>query len=266
MRNILSIYLAAGIVWGIILGFAAAFLAGGATAGLFWVFVFGDNVWPSWVRNLVYIIYGAVGLAVFIGCVSLSWIYARRAIHENFDRKKEVIKGAGLLLPGILIVFGYFVYDSHMTQLYSLHNKDRQDGYEKLIRQASPEILPKESDTEYYCRVIRKQSKFEIFYHGQLIKIVPEVLLSNGKLLFAVVGPYDSIKTLANEIVLRAEVSEVIASDFIALPERTRCGMKMFFIRSNSTYLPYSLENIEKLLCTIPSLGVSFPMKIRNDM
>lgn len=52
----------AGGLIGLIAGAIAAIFAVGATAGFLWLFVFGDNPWPSWSGWIL----GAVGLAVLL--------------------------------------------------------------------------------------------------------------------------------------------------------------------------------------------------------
>ncbi len=142
------------------------------------------------------------------------------------------------------------------------HNKRlAEEGARKKKRKLG------ETSIEYYCRVLRKQSKIEVVYNGQRVKIVPEFLLSNGRLLFAVVGPYSSVKFLAEEITINKEIiagNEVIVSDFVVLPKRERCGEKMFFIRSNVPYLPYSLGEMERVRLYVPSARAGFPMRIQN--
>lgn len=65
--------LAGGLI-GLVGGAVAAFFAVGATAGFLWLFVFGDNPWPSWSGWIL----GAVGLAVLIAGIVLGVVLCER--------------------------------------------------------------------------------------------------------------------------------------------------------------------------------------------
>ncbi len=73
MANQTPSRLAGGLI-GLVGGIVAAIFAVGATAGFLWLFVFGDNPWPSW-RGWIL---GAVGLVVLIAGIVLGVLFGAR--------------------------------------------------------------------------------------------------------------------------------------------------------------------------------------------
>jgi len=268
MKLIRRFYIGAGIVWGIILGAATFLLIGGGVAGIFFLYVFGDNAWPDWVWFITYTIATITGLITFGVCVYLGWHFSRGLQENAVDSRKQIVRVTSLLALSVIVIFGYALYQRHQEEKYALLKAEIAEQNRKRAREEYPYKHADESETDYYCRVIRKQSKLEVIYHGKSIKIVPELLLSSqGELIFAIAGSYDAIRMAAKEIVITTELiegGEELATDLIALPKNMVCGKALYFVKSRKRYPAYLFDKTERVDCHIPSLRFVFPMKIRR--
>ncbi len=149
---------------------------------------------------------------------------------------------------------------------YALRHEQRLKDTKKREEDALPYRKTGESDVDYYCRIIRKGSKIELFYHGHRIKIVQEVLLGE-QLLFAVVAPYGLVNKIADEFVIKEPIitgNETLVTEFVALPDNVICGKKMYFISSKAYNLPSSLKYLSKVAGKIPSINVGFEFNIQR--
>lgn len=268
MKLVRRLYITAGIIWGVILGIPAGLYIAGGVAGIFWLYIFGDNAWPDWALGAAYTIGILAGILIFGICVFFSWSYCQRLSAIEADQKKEIRKAASLLALSFIIMLGYVVFDDYQIEKHVLLTQKIAEDERRRVEDASPYRKVDEHDIDYYCRIIRKQSKIKIVYKDKTIKIVPESLLSNGQLLFAVAGSYALIKDLAKEILISEEIiagNKILVSDFVVLPENIRCGQKLFFIRSNTSSIQNSVKEIERVHCSIHSAKVGFTMAIRNE-
>ncbi len=268
MKLVRRLYITAGIIWGGILGILTGLYIAGGMAGIFWLYIFGDNAWPDWALGTAYIIGIITGILIFGICVFFSWSYCQKLSAIETDQKKEIRKATALIVLSFLIISGYIVFDNYQTEKYALLKQKIEKDEKRRVEDALPYRKVDEKDIDFYCRIIRKQSKIEIIYRGETIKIVPELLLSNGQLLFAVVGSHSLIKDLAKEIFISEKIVpgyKKLILDFAALPENISCGQKLFFIRSNTSRIQRSLKEIERVYFSIPSIRASFTMAIRNE-
>lgn len=104
---------AAGFIWGATLGIAAAVLAMGIAAGFAWIFMFGDDPWPEW-ANWAIVGFGiAVGLVVFLICMALARMVARR-----YDKRQATEKKRGSAVATVLILLGLAVAATYVWQGY----------------------------------------------------------------------------------------------------------------------------------------------------
>lgn len=102
--NVRRLFIAAGIAWGIVLGVAGGIYAGGFAAGVAWLFLFGDDTWPSWGESAILGVAVAAGLAIFGGCIALGWATGR-----NYQARGQAGGGwiaAGLILLAVLVGAG----------------------------------------------------------------------------------------------------------------------------------------------------------------
>lgn len=139
----------------------------------------------------------------------------------------------------------------------------KEEEREKAFRKRRPG----ESGSEYYCRVVRKRSsKIELIYHGQRIKISDNLLIQDGKAIFALTGPYDAVHDIANDLII-GEIGlngvQPLLGNIAALPETTSCDNKMYFI--GSTGLGNSdlsaLLNADDVKIEVPGLRAIFAIK-----
>jgi len=123
-----------------------------------------------------------------------------------------------------------------------------------------------ESDTDYYCRVIGTRAhKPDFVYHRSRIKIVGSAMEGNGRILFAVAGPYDVVKRLERGLIITKPICDAgrpLVGGFKVLPDATVCGKPMYFIQSVDCIEPSTLEKASSVHVEIPSQRVGFAMKI----
>ncbi len=266
MELVRRLYIAAGIIWGVILGIAAGLYVAAGVAGIFWLYIFGDNTWPEWAWGAAYTFGIITGVLTFGFCIYFSWSYCKRLPLIEANQNKETGKAASLLALAFMVVIGYLAFDNYQTGKHAALSRNLVEAEKRRMEDASPHRKVGEDDVDFYCRVTRKQSKLELIYKGDRIKIVPELLLANGQVLFAAAGKYDLIKELAEEILIREEIiagNKILISDFAILPEDVRCGEKLFFIRSNASIIQNPIKELERVNCSIPSAKVVFPMAVR---
>ena len=68
----------AGTVWGLLAGLVLAFQLFGLTAGVFWLFLFGDDPWPDSAAGYLLAIPLIGGLAAVAAVAGLGYVYGRR--------------------------------------------------------------------------------------------------------------------------------------------------------------------------------------------
>jgi len=95
--NVKRLFIAAGIAWGIVLGIAGGFYAGGLAAGVAWLFLFGDDPWPDWGESAILGVAVSAGLAIFGGCIALGWATGR-----NYEASGRA--GAGWIAAGLILL------------------------------------------------------------------------------------------------------------------------------------------------------------------
>lgn len=265
MKHIRRLYVLTGIIWGTILGTLSAYIIGGGIAGIFWGLIFGDNAWPSWAWIVVYTVAALAGVLVFGACVFVGLSHSRQLTTKHPDHQKEFHRVVVLLLLACIVISGYGLLENYRDKKNSLLQQQILKDEKKRKEDALPYPKTGESDVDYYCRVIRKGSKIELFYQGHRIKIVQEILLSD-QLLFAVAAPYDLVNEIAREIIIREQIiagNKNLATEFIALPDNVICDKKMYFISSKADNLPPSLNNMKKVHGSIPSISIGFDFNIR---
>ena len=99
-------YFTAGIAWALLLGPLAAYALFGFSAGVSWLWLFGDDSWPSatqWVLPLIALL---GGLLAAVGCVIAALLYGRRRALSAFSDQQSDWRSVTLLtvIPLLLIV------------------------------------------------------------------------------------------------------------------------------------------------------------------
>ena len=84
------------LVPGAMLATIAAVLAGGAGAGVLWIFVYGDNPWPASANAVVMTVASAVGLAVLAGVLLVAHRIGKSRESRGGLRPAHVVVALGL--------------------------------------------------------------------------------------------------------------------------------------------------------------------------
>ena len=261
------IYLAAGLVWGVILAAVLALFVAGGSTGVLWVFVFGDQEWPAWTGTLVAALTIAVALLSLATCVFVGWWYPRRLDPETTDPGREARRAFGLLLTGLLLL----VAASVMVQVRSHRLATAVDGGGSgdgiAAGVPSPTRQTEQTDVEFYCRALLGQTPIEVNYHGSSLRIVPELLVGEDGALLAVEGPYESALRLAREIVFMRDRSarpQWTSSGCTVLPRDVRCGEATHFVVWEPPLPLQSTAEGERIAAHVPSLMAGFAVRVRR--
>jgi uncharacterized membrane protein len=81
-----------------------SFLVFGAAAGALWLFVFGDNPWPSHASNLLLITFIAVFILSWSAFIVAGYAFGKRLEAERGFNKKHVFISSGLALLFIVLI------------------------------------------------------------------------------------------------------------------------------------------------------------------
>jgi len=96
------LYVLVGLVLGALAGLAVAFQAFAVAAGVSWLFLFGDDVWPASAERFLLGIPLVAGLATLCALVAIGYVFGRRA--ERSPRPERARRrGRGLLLAGLVL-------------------------------------------------------------------------------------------------------------------------------------------------------------------
>ncbi len=148
--------------------------------------------------------------------------------------------------------------------------QQRHAREEEQREEAFQQRKPGESGFEYYCRVVKNRSnKIELIYHGQRVKFLDNLLIDDGKAIFALTGPYDAVRDIAKELII-GEVGlngvKPSLDNFVVFPETTNCGNETYFIGSmgDGSGDFYALRNADSTKIEVIGLQAVFAMKVWN--
>lgn len=97
------LYALVGLVWGLVLGAMAAWWAFAVAAGLSWLYLFGDEPWPTAVSWVLPAIAVAVGAGVVVVSVGLGYAYGRAlGRFGRVSHRTARDRAFGLLVLGVL--------------------------------------------------------------------------------------------------------------------------------------------------------------------
>ena len=118
---------------GIAISASAALFAGGATAGFFWIFVFGDNTWPFWTEWVVAIIAGIVFIVSLSIIVRFGFsVGEKREIGNVPVNSKHIMILVVILVLFVALIFifqrGYIFEKPDHQQCYDLCVQKGYDG------------------------------------------------------------------------------------------------------------------------------------------
>lgn len=101
-------------LYSLLFGLPGLFVAGiisillfGAVAGIFWIFIFGDNPWPPAAQMVISILFVIVFLALWIGFILLGYWFGKRLENDPALNRNHVLLSAGLTLLFILFILLY---------------------------------------------------------------------------------------------------------------------------------------------------------------
>lgn len=105
---------AAGFLWGVVLGVGAGLLAVAIAAGVAWLFLFGDDPWPWWAEWAILGCGLAVGLIVFLTCLALARMVARRHDAPEEEGRRSAI--ARVLIVAALGAGALYLWAGYRNQ------------------------------------------------------------------------------------------------------------------------------------------------------
>ena len=83
-----------------------SFVVFGSAAGILWIFVFGDNPWPSSIEIILPILFVLVFLTVWIASVTIGFVTGKKLEKSPGLIKKHILVSIGVTIaPIIFIVF-----------------------------------------------------------------------------------------------------------------------------------------------------------------
>jgi hypothetical protein len=98
-------------LYSFLFGIPGVFVAGivsiflfGAFAGIFWLYVFGDNPWPSFIEQLTSIAFVLSGLILWIASIVLGFIVGKRLERDPLVNRNHVLISAGLTALFLLLI------------------------------------------------------------------------------------------------------------------------------------------------------------------
>lgn len=98
-------------VYTLLFGIPGLFIAGtlsilafGALAGILWLYVFGDNPWPSYIEPLSSILFVLAVLILWIVFIVLGYVVGKRLERDPDSNRGHVLISASLTLMFILLL------------------------------------------------------------------------------------------------------------------------------------------------------------------
>ena len=98
-------------LYAFLFGIPGLFIAGiisillfGAFAGILWIYVFGDNPWPSYVERLISIVFVLTVLTLWMAFILFGYAVGKRLEHDPLLNRNHVLMSAGLTLMFLLLI------------------------------------------------------------------------------------------------------------------------------------------------------------------
>jgi hypothetical protein len=99
-------------IYSLLFGIPGLFVAGiiaivlfGGLAGILWLYVFGDNPWPSYVEQLTSVVFVLVVLGIWIAFIVLGYLVGRRLEDAPGVNRSHVLISAGVTVMLLLLMF-----------------------------------------------------------------------------------------------------------------------------------------------------------------
>ena len=81
-----------------------SFVVFGAVAGIFWIFIFGDNPWPSSTEIILPILFALTFLIVWITSITIGFVTGKKLEKDLILNKKHILVSGGLTVVFILFI------------------------------------------------------------------------------------------------------------------------------------------------------------------
>ena len=95
----------------LLFGIPGLFIAGiisillfGALAGLLWVYVFGDNAWPSYAGTVISAVFIIAVLIMWIASIALGFFVGKRLENDLVLNRNHILISAGLTVSFLLLI------------------------------------------------------------------------------------------------------------------------------------------------------------------
>jgi hypothetical protein len=89
---------------GIVVSLILTFVLFGFTAGMLWLFVFGDNPWPALNETLLALIFGLVFLIIWLAFLIIGFLIGKRLEQNPALNRTHVLISAGLTVLLLLFI------------------------------------------------------------------------------------------------------------------------------------------------------------------
>jgi hypothetical protein len=81
-----------------------SFVIFGVAAGILWIYVFGDNPWPSSVEKILPILFALIFLMVWITSIAVGYVIGKKLEKDPALNKAHILVSGGLTVMFILLI------------------------------------------------------------------------------------------------------------------------------------------------------------------
>jgi hypothetical protein len=91
---------------GFVISVVISFIFFGFLVGVLWIYVFGDNPWPSLIEEILPALFALVFLTLWITTIVIGFIIGKRLENDQVLNKKHILVSIGVtVIPILFIVF-----------------------------------------------------------------------------------------------------------------------------------------------------------------
>ena len=92
---------------GLIVSGIIALMVFGATAGILWIFVYGDNPWPSFIEKALPALFVLVFLIAGLACIAAGFVIGKKNEQNPVLNKSHILISIGITLAAVLFIVIY---------------------------------------------------------------------------------------------------------------------------------------------------------------
>jgi hypothetical protein len=81
-----------------------SFVIFGVAAGILWIYVFGDNPWPSSIEKILPILFALTFLTVWIASITIGYVTGKKLESDPVMNKNHILVSGGLTVMFILFI------------------------------------------------------------------------------------------------------------------------------------------------------------------